>query len=362
MSNVIQLHQSHSSITEHLQQVETLMNRLALSSSSHNDERGGEMLVEHLATGGKRIRAQLALSGAEALGVPAQKVVSWAAAVELLHNATLIHDDIQDGDETRRGQPTVWAKHGVAQAINAGDLALMLPFLALPYLQTDDSTRWTLSWWLAEAAAKTVRGQVEELDLFAKGDLSRDSYFRCVSVKTGGLLSLPLEGALLLAGFSASEARTVGLSIQPLGVVFQLQDDVLDLYADKGRSIQGSDIAEGKVSALVVEHVALCPFEREWLLSVLRLPRESTTTEHISQVTKRFEDSGALDAVLKNIQTLAHQLRNDPVLSAHPSIHQLVINLLKRIITPIQPVLKQRGFEEKGLRLSVENGGASVRV
>ena len=321
----------------------------------------GEMLVEHLATGGKKIRAQLALSGAVAL-VPAQKVVSWAAAVELLHNATLIHDDIQDGDETRRGQPTVWAKHGVAQAINAGDLALMLPFLALPYLQTDDSTRWTLSWWLAEAAAKTVRGQVEELDLLAKGDLSRILFSLRKWQNWRTIVFLLSEGALLLAGFSASEARTVGLSIQPLGVVFQLQDDVLDLYADKGRSIQGSDIAEGKVSALVVEHVALCPFEREWLLSVLRLPRESTTTEHISQVTKRFEDSGALDAVLKNIQTLAHQLRNDPVFSAHPSIHQLVINLLKRIITPIQPVLKQRGFEEKGLRLSVENGGASVRV
>ena len=84
--------------------------------------------------------------------------VPWAAAVELLHNATLIHDDIQDGDQVRRGQPTTWVRHGQAQAINAGDLLLMLP-LALSQLQTSDSVRWQLSWRLADQAASIVRGQ-----------------------------------------------------------------------------------------------------------------------------------------------------------------------------------------------------------
>src|SRR5215211_7540453 len=92
-----------------LAEVETLMDRLA-------DEAGGEpagaMVRRHLATGGKRIRARLALAAMEALDEPREAGVAWAAACELLHNATLVHDDLQDGDRVRRGRPTVWALHG----------------------------------------------------------------------------------------------------------------------------------------------------------------------------------------------------------------------------------------------------------
>ena len=89
------------------------------------------MVCEHLDTGGKRLRARLALASCQALGGTAEDAVDWAAAVELLHNASLIHDDIQDGDRTRRGRPALWTKYGAAQAINTGDLLLMLPFRAL---------------------------------------------------------------------------------------------------------------------------------------------------------------------------------------------------------------------------------------
>ena len=99
-----------------LDNVERLMRSLA---SGDRLERAGVMVQEHLATGGKRIRARLAMCATAALGGDRGDAIGWAAAVELLHNATLIHDDIQDGDRMRRGEPTTWVRHGAAQAINA---------------------------------------------------------------------------------------------------------------------------------------------------------------------------------------------------------------------------------------------------
>src|SRR6185295_17019159 len=111
------------------------------------------MVREHLASGGKRLRARLALTALTALGGERAHGIAWAAACELLHNATLVHDDVQDGDELRRGQPTVWARHGVAQAINAGDLLFALPYLAVDHLAAPDSLRYLLCRALAQAAA-----------------------------------------------------------------------------------------------------------------------------------------------------------------------------------------------------------------
>ena len=85
-------------------------------------DRLGPIVRQHLETGGKRLRARLALAATEALGHQRADAISWAAACELLHNATLIHDDVQDGDRVRRGEPTVWVRHGIPQAINAGEI------------------------------------------------------------------------------------------------------------------------------------------------------------------------------------------------------------------------------------------------
>ncbi|MCA9571733.1 MAG: polyprenyl synthetase family protein, partial [Myxococcales bacterium] len=99
--------------------VESLLLDLA---TGERFERLGVIAREHLATGGKRLRARLALATMQALGGDRREAVPWAAAAEMLHNATLVHDDLQDGDAVRRGHPAVWARHGANQAINVGDL------------------------------------------------------------------------------------------------------------------------------------------------------------------------------------------------------------------------------------------------
>ncbi|MEQ1877505.1 MAG: polyprenyl synthetase family protein, partial [Bdellovibrionia bacterium] len=128
--------------TSYLKEVEQLMVSLAHGNGLSPM---GPIIEEQLASGGKRLRARLALSAMECFGGRAESAIPWAAACEFLHNATLIHDDIQDGDKVRRGKPTVWVLHGTPQAINAGDLMLMLPVSALNHLKTDSAIKWKLS-------------------------------------------------------------------------------------------------------------------------------------------------------------------------------------------------------------------------
>lgn len=316
-----------------LAQVEQLM--LDLASGDRLD-RCGVMAAEHLATGGKRLRARLALSATAALGGDVSAAVGWAAACELLHNATLVHDDLQDGDTTRRGRPTTWVRHGAAQAINAGDLMLMLPFLALGRVTTTDDRRWALSRGLAEHATRTVRGQSLDMAMLTSRRLTWSDYLRAAEGKTSALLTLPVYGAAVLSGRSVWEADRLANELTAIGVLFQVQDDVLDLYGDKGRESIGSDVREGKVSALVVEHLRLFPEHTEWLCEVLARPRDQTTWADVELVRGRFRDGGALEEVLDRIYDLASATFASPILRAEPALNEVARTLLRKSLDPIR--------------------------
>lgn len=318
-----------------LDDVETLMRRHSVGES---EEFLGGVVCDHLETGGKRIRARLALAAAQALGVTTTMAMPWASAVELLHNATLVHDDLQDGDRTRRGRPTTWAVHGMAQAINCGDLMLMLPTLLAAEVPTSEAVRFRLMSAVARRAAATVRGQAADLLLRATVD-ERDpveAYLRCIEGKTGELFALPVEGAALMAGADVDEARAVADPFFVLGMLFQLQDDVIDLFGDKGREARGADVREGKISALVVEHLRLHPAERAWLLAILDAPRDATSDDDVAAVIDRFERGGALAGVLRRIEILATRAHNAPALKDSPELQALVVELIGLVLKPIQ--------------------------
>ncbi|MEZ4437460.1 MAG: polyprenyl synthetase family protein [Polyangiaceae bacterium] len=312
-----------------LSEVEARM--LALAGPT---DRAGRMAREHLATGGKRLRARLALAAATALGAPRDAAIAWATAVELLHNATLVHDDIQDGDTARRGKPTVWARHGVAQGINVGDLFLMLPFLALAEIPGD--ARAELSPILAAHAVQTVRGQIDELELLDREALDDDAYVGAIVGKTGALLALPVVGAAVLSGRSLGQARRLGEAFMPLGLLFQLQDDLLDLYGDKGRQRPGCDLYEGKVSALVVAHLARRPADRAWLLDLLRRPRDQTPEAEVRRAIAAFADSSAVDDVLARIRRLAATPDQDLALAEEPSLRLIASHIATLAVAPIR--------------------------
>ncbi len=306
-----------------LPEVERAMTELAVGEHL---EWTGAMVQEALATGGKRIRARLALAASEALGLGRPPAIPWAAAVELLHHATLAHDDIQDGDWLRRDEPTLWVRHGLGQAINAGDLMLMLPTLAVARLDVSDAVRWHLASAIARRAAATVRGQSQEMSLLDSQHLDWASYLHAVQGKTGQLLALPVEGSAILAGGSVADSCALADAFVDLGVLFQMQDDLLDLSARKGR-VRGGDLREGKVTALVVAHVELHPESSGWLLDLLHTPPAHTSDEAIDAAIEALRGGGALGRVLERIEHLSQDLRTHPALSQVPALHQVGLEL-----------------------------------
>lgn len=312
--------------------IERCMQELCLA---HGQGMCAEMMLAHLATGGKRLRARLAVAAVQALGGDGHAAVPWGAACELLHNASLVHDDLQDGDRVRRDRPAVWTVYGADQAINAGDLMLMLPTLAIGELDVADALKWRLAACLARHGASTARGQTDEMALRAFTRLDMDAYLGAAFGKTAGLFGLPVEGAAILAGHSDVDARRLARPFEVLGLAYQLIDDVIDLYGDKGRGQPGADIREGKLSALVAGHLERHPEDRLWICAILRTPREQTTVEDVTRVMERLAEGGALDDVLARIAALVSEV-DGPALEGEPTLRKVGRALRDSIIKPLE--------------------------
>jgi geranylgeranyl diphosphate synthase type I len=271
-----------------------------------------------------------------ALGGTTRSGIGWGAACELLHNASLIHDDLQDGDRLRRGRPALWARHGAAQAINAGDLCIALGYAAIAEVPVEDAVRWQLTDTMTRAARRIVSGQADELGLVAGRLPTWDDYAACVEGKTAALFALPIEGAALIAGRGATEAAALAEACRPLGLLFQIQDDILDLYGDNGRDRPGSDLAQaGKATAFVVEHLRLHPGDAEWLLGIVTAPREATAQADIDEAIRRFARDGALAAVWRRIDAMQAALRASPVLARQPTVALLVRHFVDTALAPV---------------------------
>lgn len=272
-----------------------------------------EMLGFHFSAGGKRLRPLLvtgaAFAYARRVGGRTEGLVERAApyalAVELLHNATLIHDDLQDGDRTRRGEPTLWAKYSPAQAINCGDAWFFVPPLLIQEAPYEPELKLFLLELLQRKTLAVIDGQSQEFVLkerFAGGaDIGVAEYLRMVEGKTSALFSMPLLGGAAIAGAGKLEQKALEQSALHLGQAFQIQDDLLDLWGQKGRELVGSDIAEGKLSyplVLLLQKLARGGAERRRVEAVVRAPREQTSAEDISFVIRLMEEKGVkADAV-----------------------------------------------------------------
>jgi geranylgeranyl diphosphate synthase type I len=153
---------------------------------------------------------------------------------------------------------------------------------------------------------------------------------------------LPVHGAALLAGRAPDVAERLADAFRPLGLLFQIQDDVLDLYGDKGRGEPGGDLREGRVTALVSEHLRLHPEDEQWLVGLLAKSREETTARDIERVSERFRAGGTLDAVLARIRSLALGVEGSEVLAREPALHAVALDLIRRSLAPIEALMEAR--------------------
>ena len=180
--------------------------------------------------GGKAVRPALATLSAQAAGAPAQVGIPGAVAVELVHNFSLVHDDVMDGDTERRHRPTVWALWGTTSAILTGDALLALAQEVL--LDSVSPHRAAAARLLAETTRHLIRGQVQDVAFERRDEVSLAECLEMVSGKTGALLSASAAIGAILAGAPAKVVDALATFGAQLGVAFQLVDDLLGIWGD----------------------------------------------------------------------------------------------------------------------------------
>jgi geranylgeranyl diphosphate synthase type I len=205
------------------------------------------------ANGGKFLRGCLALWAAERCG-RGDDARPVAAAVEWIHNFTLVHDDIQDGDRERRHRPTVWAVWGAAQGINAGDGMHAVAYRALLSGRDRPQARLRAAAAINNAILEVIEGQCLDLALEGQIDTTAATYLRLARAKTGALIGAALEAGALISGADARQATQLRRAGIELGVAFQIRDDWLGTWGDADLTGKGcgGDLARRKLTYPVV--------------------------------------------------------------------------------------------------------------
>ena len=214
-----------------------------------------------LKAGGKRLRPLLTILCARALGYRADDVYPLACSLELLHSATLLHDDILDGAELRRGHPAAHTVFGVTHTILAGDV-----LLAMANTMVAVYGKPSLTACLSDAILRTASGEIEEIARIRDVSLTTEGYLDIIIGKTACLIQSACRAGALLAGAPvALQDAAAGYGMN-LGVAFQLVDDALDYTSPKEVSgkPKGSDIQEGKLTLPLIFYLeSLSPGARE---------------------------------------------------------------------------------------------------
>ncbi len=210
---------------------------------------------------GKRIRPLLLLLATEAADGNWRSALPAAAAVEILHNFSLVHDDIQDNSPTRHGRPTVWKVWGNADAINAGDALLCLAFTALELLSQQGIAAATLlrAWRVFNAMTlELTRGQYLDMNFEHREQVSVEEYLSMIAGKSAALIAASAEIGALIATNDAVLAALYGQFGLSLGIAFQIRDDILGIWGDPeitGKSA-ATDILSRKKSLPVLYGLA----------------------------------------------------------------------------------------------------------
>ncbi len=225
-----------------------------------------------LASGGKRIRPMLALTAAEIFGGNEEEVLPAALALEVFHNFTLLHDDVMDHASIRRGRPTVHVKWDDNTAILCGDQMLIESYKLLSGVPHDKLAQ--VVEWFNEMATGVCEGQQYDVDFEHMSQVTISDYMRMIEKKTSVLLANALRIGGYIAGANAEEQKALYLFGLHIGLAFQIQDDILDVYGDPntfGKAI-GGDICSNKKTFLLLTAMEIADAESkaellQWLMT-----------------------------------------------------------------------------------------------
>jgi geranylgeranyl diphosphate synthase, type I len=258
---------------------------------------------------GKRIRPAVCLLSTGAAGGNPEQAVPVAAGIELLHNFTLMHDDVQDRSALRRGRPTVWQLWGEAQAINAGDATFALSQLAVLRAVDRGMSPETLS-GIVEAfnrmTLKIVEGQVLDLGFEQRSTVSADDYLRMISGKTAAIVAFATWAGARVADCSATTCERFHEFGQALGLGFQVRDDFLGIWGEDSETGKqsGDDIRGRKQSIPIIMLLeAVSDRQRDELQRIYRQPE--ITDDNVDTVREMLDEYG-VSSRLQKLTTTYH--------------------------------------------------------
>ena len=255
-------------------------------------------------SGGKRIRPTLTVLIAKALNYQGQELINLASAIELLHTATLIHDDVVDQSEIRRGKKSIHNKWDNAHGVLVGDFVYSKAFQLMASLSDK-----RLIQTLADSTNRISEGEVMQLNFLESSAFKESMYFEIISRKTAELFKAATVTAAILSRVDERMINTAGEFGFSLGIAFQLRDDLLD-YSGKetktGKKI-GKDFLEGKVTLPLIKALELTDDkESDFLKSAFN----KGDTKDLPQVIQIIEKSGAIEVVQKETEDYTYKCLN----------------------------------------------------
>ena len=239
--------------------------------------------------GGKRIRPTLLLLCCEAFGGEVRDALPAAAAVEMFHNFTLLHDDIMDNAMVRRGKPSVFAEWGENVAILSGDAMMIYSYKLLRDVPEQKLGR--ILKVFTDMALQVCEGQQYDMDFESRGKVSVAEYMNMIELKTSVLLAGSAMIGAIMGDGSEEDCRKIYRYALELGLAFQLQDDLLDSYGDEkvlGKRI-GGDILEGKKSCLMLNAMSRAEEEDREILRNTHLDPSLSDEEKIARVKEVYD-------------------------------------------------------------------------
>ena len=291
-----------------------------------------------LAAGGKRVRPQLAMIACELFGGKAQEIAPAAMALEVFHNFTLLHDDVMDHAEVRRGRPTVHVKWNENTAILSGDQMLIEAYKLLSGVPADKLP--TVLQLFNKMATEICEGQQYDVDFESQEHVAIEEYLKMIRLKTAVLLATALKMGSYIAGASTEQQDMLyefGINI---GLAFQIQDDILDVWGNPetfGKAV-GGDISCNKKTFVYLEAMRLLGDDaislearglKHWYSQILE-----DNTEKIAAVKEIFERLGVrplCELVVDDYTNKALELLNQlPQNAATEQLRQLANKLTTR--------------------------------
>ncbi len=246
--------------------------------------------------GGKRLRPIMAILAAQAVGGDSKKIMPYGVALEILHSFTLIHDDIMDECDTRRGIPAVHAKWGLPMGILAGDTMFAMLFEILDQLEIDDKTFRSISLDVAKLAREVCEGQYWDMHFEDQKKIEELQYYHMIERKTATFFEIAMKNGAELGEGEPQQVKKLAECGRLMGLAFQVWDDYLGVTgkaADTGKP-ERSDILQGKKTLVYVStHAKLDPFDRRQFVDLYK--KDGKTEKEVAEIVKFMEKSGGLE-------------------------------------------------------------------